>query len=306
MPSLKSDLSFWLKKHNIQPNKDLGQCFLISDSALNKIIATADIKRGEKVLEIGSGTGILTEKLIAKGASVLGVEKDSRLAWILHERFEKELRIEKLKLIQADFLDMPFPETLESLGWKSGEYKVVANLPYQITSPAIERLLERDFLPSKIVMTIQKEVAERICAQPGNLSSLAVLVQACAQEYALAAKFPSSYFFPAPGVESALLKLDGISYDKFTLTTSKIDPSTPPPEAESLRMTNGKVGIKGLRQVIRIGFAQKRKKLKKNLQNVFDKEIIEKIWRELGIDDNTRAQELEVGKWIEITKTISK
>lgn len=314
MSPLKSDLSYWLNKYNIKPNKDLGQCFLIAENALNKIVSTAEIKSGDKVLEIGGGTGVLTEKLLKKGAEVLVIEKDSRLALVLHERFDKERKIGKLKIIQSDFLDLPFPETLERIGWKSGNYKAVANLPYQITSPAIERILEREFLPSLAVFTVQKEVAERICAPAGDLSSLAVLVQACARNCTLTAKFPAGYFYPAPEVDSALIKLGGISYDKLALTTSNIDPSTPPPKAELLppsprlrrasRMTSGKVGIKDLRRVIRAGFSQKRKKLKKNLQNIFEKEIVEEIWKKLDLPENVRAQELEVEKWIEIAKNI--
>ena len=116
MVSLKSDLSFWLKKYNIKPSKDLGQCFLVAENALNKIVATAKIKPGDKVLEIGGGTGILTNKLLAKGAEVVVVEKDSRLALILHERFDKERKIGRLKIIQADFLDL----TSFFLMWRDG------------------------------------------------------------------------------------------------------------------------------------------------------------------------------------------
>lgn len=281
MASLKSDLNFWLKKHNIIPNKDLGQCFLISEGALKKIVSAANLKNGDKVLEIGGGTGILTEKLLEKGAEVAVVEKDSRLALILHERFDVQRKTGRLKIIQSDFLDLPFPETMERFGWKSGGYKLVANLPYQITSPVIERVLEREFLPSSIVFTIQKEVAERICAKVGELSSLAVLVQVCAKKCEILAKFPAGNFFPAPEINSALLRISEIAYP------------------ENLK-------IKDLRQVIRVGFSQKRKKLRKNLENVFDKERIKKAWQDFKIDENTRAQELPASKWVELVKRLGK
>jgi 16S rRNA (adenine1518-N6/adenine1519-N6)-dimethyltransferase len=280
MASLKTELSFWLKKYNVKPNKDLGQCFLVAENALNKIVAAARIKPGDRVLEIGGGTGVLTNKLLAGGAEVLVVEKDSRLALVLHERFDQERRIGRLKIIQADFLALPFPETLERQGFQNGEYKVVANLPYQITSPAIERVLERNFLPSLAVLTIQKEVAERICAPAGDLSSLAVLVQACAQKCTLAAKFLPGCFYPQPEVDSALLTLENITYPTG-------------------------VDIKTLRQVIRAGFAQKRKKLKTNLQNVFGKTPVEKIWVKLDLPENIRAQELPVTQWIALTAALS-
>jgi len=279
MPSLKTELNFWLKKFNVKPSKDLGQCFLVAENALQKIVAAARIKPGDRVLEIGGGTGILTERLLAKGASVLAVEKDSRLALVLHERFDQERKIGRLKIIQADFLDLAFPETLEKQGFQSRGYKVVANLPYQITSPAIERILERDFLPSLAVLTIQKEVAERICAGPGDLSSLAVLVQACTEKCTLAGQFPPANFYPRPEVDSALLVLTNITY----------------PEG---------IDIKALRQVIRAGFAQKRKKLKKNLQGVFGQKIIEKIWKNLKLPENIRAQELPVDQWIVLTAAL--
>lgn len=278
--SLKSDLSFWLSKYNIQPDKNLGQCFLVSELALSKIIVAADIQHGDRVLEIGGGTGTLTQKLLEKGAEVLAIEKDSRLALILHQRFEKELRLGKLKLVQADFLNLPFPEILEKLGWKKQAYKVVANLPYQITSPTIERLLERNFLPSLVALTIQKEVAERICAEPGNLGSLTVLVQSCAQECNIAAKFPSAFFHPAPEVDSVLLLLKGLRYPERT-------------------------DIKKLRQIVRVGFSQKRKKLRKNLRNAFPEEIITEVWKKLSLPENIRAQELPVKQWTEMARMLN-
>ena len=281
MPSIKSDLSYWLNKYNIQPNKNLGQCFLVSETALNKIVTSASIKSGDKVLEIGSGTGILTQKLLGKGALVLAVEKDSRLIKILRERFSKETENGQLTIVQADFLKLPFPDTLEKLGWEKGCYKVVANLPYQITSPAIERLLERNFLPSFVALTIQREVAQRICAKPGNLSSLAVLVQVCTQKCVLVAKFPPVYFYPSPEIDSALIKFEWLAYPKG-------------------------IEIKKIRQVIRVGFSQKRKKLKKNLQNVFSPETVANIWQELSLSENIRAQELPVEKWVEIAKKVTR
>lgn len=277
MASLKSDLNYWLRKHDIKPNKDLGQCFLVSENALNKIISAAEIKPGDRILEIGGGTGILTEKLLRKGAEVMVVEKDSRLALILHERFDNERKTGRLKIVQADFLDLPFPETLIRNNWKNGEYKVVANLPYQITSPAIERILERDFLPNLLIFTIQKEVAERICAKTGDLSSISVLIQTCTKICSIISKFSPSNFYPSPEVDSALLKLEGIAYPKG-------------------------INIKDLRQLIRVGFSQKRKKLKKNLSNVFPPLQISEAWEKLNLSENIRAQELEPEKWVKIAK----
>lgn len=275
--SLKSDLIYWLNKYNVQPNKNLGQCFLISEKSLSQIGSSADIHVGDKILEIGAGTGTLTQKLLEKGARVLAIEKDTRLFKILNDRFSKDLKSKKLILIHADFLKLKFPDFLMENNFARGKYKVVANLPYQITSPVLERLLERKYLPAEIILTIQKEVAERINAKPGNLSSLAVLVQTCAQKLSLVARFPKSHFYPQPEISSALIKLEGLAYPKG-------------------------VEIKKLRQVIRAGFSQKRKKLKKNLQQLFSKILIDKIWKKLKLPENIRAQELEVEKWIELAK----
>lgn len=278
-PPLKAALSYWLNKYNIRPNKRLGQCFLISDKALEKIISTANIHKKDKILEIGPGTGILTEKLLDKGANVLAIEKDSRFIEILKLRFSEALKNKQLILLQSDFLKIKFPEFLIKNRFLAENYKVVANLPYQITSPAIERLLERNFLPLLVVLTIQKEVAERVCAKPGELNSLAVLVQSCAQKCQVVAKFPSSNFYPAPEIDSALIKLERIAY----------------PEG---------INIKRLRQIIHAGFSQKRKKLRKNLQNVFGKEKVDSVWEKINIPENTRAQELPVKQWVAIAKLI--
>jgi 16S rRNA (adenine1518-N6/adenine1519-N6)-dimethyltransferase len=278
--SLKTDLFFWLNKYNIKPNKDLGQCFLVDEKALNKIIAAADVHKGDKVLEVGPGTGILTEKLLQAGATVLAVEKDSRLVKILKARFGKEIKRKKLTLLSSDFLRLNFPDFLKKQRFAAGEYKVVANLPYQITSPVMERLLERSYLPALIVLTLQKEVAERICAKPGNLSSLAVLAQACARKCVLVSRFPKSRFYPQPEVDSALIKLEGLIYPD-------------------------KIEVKKMRQIIHAGFARKRKKLKKNLSDAFNKNAVEKIWKKLDLPENIRAQELPIEKWVEIANTLS-
>jgi len=252
---------------------------MISQKALGKIVAAAEIQKGDKILEIGPGSGILTEKLLERGAIVLAVEKDSRLVKILQARFNKEINKKQLILLQSDFLRLKFPDFLKQNNFAAKKYKVVANLPYQITSPVIERLLERNYLPRIVVLTVQKEVAERVCAKPGNLSSLAVLVQICTQKCTLAAKFPPAYFSPSPEVNSALIKLAGLAYPKG-------------------------IEIKKLRQMIRVGFSQKRKKVKKTLSNAFGKNAVEKIWAKLNLPEDIRAQELPVEKWKDLAKVM--
>ncbi len=279
MSSLSSDLSDSLSKNNIFPNKKLGQCFLVSKKALEQIIKASKIKKGEKILEIGPGTGILTRELLNRGAKVVAVEKDKRLFEIIRDNFQKEIKEARLTLIKGDFLNLNFPRFLKDLNFKEKEYKVVSNLPYQITSPVLKVLLEENFLPKDIIITIQKEVAMRICAGKGELGSLSVMVQSCSKGCNIVNKFPPSYFKPQPEVDSALIKIEGLDYPKG-------------------------IDINFLRNLLRIGFSSKRKKLAKNFKNVFPKEQIDIIWEELNIPENVRAEDLVVEKWGEIARKI--
>ena len=281
MSHQKSSLREHLSSHKIIPNKKLGQCFLVSEEALEEIVETSEIKEQDRILEIGPGTGILTEKLLEKGGIVVACEKDKRLFEILTKKFQQEINSKKLFLVLGDFLNLKFPNFLKDFGFAEKRYKVVANLPYQITSPVFKTLLERNFLPSDIVLTIQNEVAERICAKAGEMNSLGVLVQSMSQKCFIQAKIPPSSFSPEPRVDSAIIKVEGVKY---------------PSEME----------VAFLRKVLRIGFSSRRKKLIKNLKNVFSKEKVDSIWEKLKIEENARAQDLPVEKWQEVVRELDK
>lgn len=276
-----SNLRAHLNNHGIVPNKKLGQCFLVSETALEEIVKTSEIKEQERILEIGPGTGILTEKLLEKESTVVACEKDKRLFEMLTEKFQKEIQTKKLFLVLGDFLKLDFPNFLKNLGFEEKKYKVISNLPYQITSPVFKILLEKNFLPSDIVLTIQNEVAERICARAGEMNSLGVLVQSMSQKCFIQTKLPPSSFSPEPRVDSAIIKVEGVNY----------------PE---------KMEVSFLRNVLRIGFSSRRKKLIKNLKNVFFKEKVDSIWEKLKMAENARAQDLSVEKWQKLVRELDK
>ncbi len=250
-------------------------------------VATCPCHYHMPILEIGPGTGILTEKLLANNVGVycntplpiLAIEKDRNLYKLLQKRFKSAIQNQKLILINDDFVHLDFTALLKKYGFEAQKYRVITNLPYQITSPTLEILLEQNFLPAEILLTIQKEVAERICANPGKLSSLAVMVQNIAQKVEIISHFPPSFFYPEPEVHSSLIRLSSLSY---------------PPKVE----------IKKLRRLIHAGFSQKRKKLKKNLANILGLDEVNLIWQKLKLSENLRAQELPAQKWLDIYKLV--
>ena len=162
-----SDIKSFLKSHGFTPNDLLGQNFLVDDDALEKIVGAADIHRNDEVLEIGPGIGNLTQLLAAKSDHVLAVEKDERYRPILAE----VLRGTNVRVEFADIVRFNFQAQL------APGYKVVANIPYYITGKIIEMLVTARVRPSRIVLLVQREVAERIVAKPGDLSILAIAVQ---------------------------------------------------------------------------------------------------------------------------------
>ena len=218
-----------LRSLNLRPSRDMGQNFLIDAQALGTIVAAASLAPADTVIEVGPGLGVLTWELLQRAGRVISVELDRRLA----ERLAQELSAEpRLTLVQADILRTPPSELLA----EGESYKVVANLPYQITSAALRFCLEAARKPEMIVVLVQWEVAERICAGPGDLSVLAHSVQIYAQPE-IVARVPASSFVPAPAVDSAILRLQVYPHPRVEL----------PPEA--------------LLRLIKAGFLQARKKI---------------------------------------------
>ncbi len=188
-----------LRQYDLRPSKGLGQNFLHDNHALQKIVSAADLELTDDVLEIGPGLGGLTRYLALSAHTVTAVELDRKLFPALQAVLAPYPNV---RLVQGDILELIPADLIDSPG-----YLVVANIPYYITSAVIRHLLESPRQPRRIVLTLQKEVAERICAAPGKLSLLALSVQVYGRP-AITAQIPAEAFYPVPKVDSAVLRLD--------------------------------------------------------------------------------------------------
>ncbi|MCK5509991.1 ribosomal RNA small subunit methyltransferase A [Candidatus Parcubacteria bacterium] len=254
------------KENNIKPARSRGQNFLINEDVYDLIVDSAKIDKNNTVLEVGSGLGFLTEKLAGKAKKVIAVELDDKLAELLRANL-KEKNISNIEVVNEDILDINF---------KIPNYKVVANLPYNITSVFLRKFLSCDNKPSSMVLMLQKEVAERIIAKPGKMSLLAVSVQFYAKaeiiEYA-----PKTDFWPMPKVDSAIIKLVGTGHCHVFVGEFE----------------------KKFFQLVKIGFSSKRKMLKNNLANGYhinQKQAGEWL-KKAGFNEKIRAQEMSVEDW---------
>lgn len=260
----------------MQPKKSLGQNFLRDKQILSQIIKVADLKAADSVIEVGPGEGILTEKLLEKARRVIAIEIDQRLAEKLEKRFQNK---ENFKLIDGDILKINLPKLIEEQELETEKYKMVANIPYYITSPIIRLFLETRYPPKVMVLMVQKEVAERICAKVGQMSLLAASVQYYAKPELLF-YVDKKAFYPMPEVDSAIIQIT--------------------PNLERI----SKEESKSFFRVIRAGFSAKRKTLSNNLSASFriDKKDVQEILQKVGIVSNTRAQELSVEDWKKLSK----
>ncbi len=256
------------------PKKSLGQHFLVDTKVLENILAAADLRQDDSVVEIGPGRGVLTHKLIEKTKKVIAVEKDEMLTRELSGRLQKFIDNGKLNIIADDILKINFPEILEKE--KATRYKVVANIPYYITGKIIRLLFETRYVPELIVLLVQKEVAERICADVGKMSKLSTIVRYYGTPKIIAAVHKSS-FDPPPKVNSAIIKIVSRQYGEIERSEHEED----------------------LFRIIRIGFASPRKTLVNNLSMGLHlpKEDAKKILKKCHIDETVRAQDLDVSDW---------
>lgn len=264
----------------IKAKKSLGQNFLKDYAILQRIIECAKLSADDMVIEIGPGHGVLTELLSQKCKKVIAIELDDRLIEVLQKKFENQKNIE---ILHDDILKINLPELISKCKIQDKKYKVIANLPYYIASPIIRLFLETEYPPKEMILMVQKEVAERICAQAGKMSILAVSVQYYAEpEYLFTV--PKESFAPIPKVESAVIRI-----------THNVE-----------RGTQNKEEVKKFFQIVRAGFSAKRKTLANNLSNglqVDKKEIEEKLIL-IGFSKNTRAQELGVEDWKKLGKEL--
>ncbi|NLA80680.1 MAG: ribosomal RNA small subunit methyltransferase A, partial [Chloroflexi bacterium] len=201
-----------LKKYSIRPKKSLGQNFLVEPAGLRKVLTAAELQGDEQVLEIGAGLGSLTVLLAQNAKEVLAIEIDQKLFPALQEALAPYANV---KTIHGDILNLDLDGLLHDQ-----DFVVVANIPYYITSAIIRKQLEANKRPSRMILTIQKEVAERIIARDGKMSLLALSVQVYGKPE-LVATIPAGAFYPAPDVDSAVLKLT--LYEKPLIQEQNLD-----------------------------------------------------------------------------------
>lgn len=250
----------------------LGQNFLKDESVVQKIIKASDLKKDDVVLEVGPGKGILTEELARRAGKVIAVEIDSSL---LNELRNKLRNFENIKIINEDILKLNLSKLVADYEFPVTGYKVIANIPYYITSKIIRLFLESEFAPNEMILMVQKEVAERIVAKPGKMSILAVSVQYYASAEILF-EVPKEAFDPAPEVDSAIIRVESIK-----------------------KKEKSEEEIKNFFRIVKAGFSARRKTLANNLANslhIPKKEAEEKLSR-LGFLPTVRAQELSVEDW---------
>lgn len=265
--------------------KNLGQNFLIDKTVLDRIIGASDLDKNDVVIEIGPGLGTLTQELSARCKKVIAIEKDKKMAEMLDNRMwnVKSGMSNNVEILNNDILKINMDELLKKYA-PSGKYKLVSNIPYYITSPIIKLFLEAEIKPELIILLVQKEVAERICAKPGKLSILALSVQIYG-EPSTVDYVDKSAFYPEPKVDSAILKIKNIK---------KTTPDRAPENN------------KNLFRIIKIGFSSKRKKLANNLSAglCINKKESEEILSKAGINLNARAQELRLEDWKKMAKMV--
>lgn len=264
-----------LKQYGLKPQKGLGQNFLADPGSLSKIVEAAAISPEDTVLEIGPGLGTLTALLAEKAKRVIAVELDRNLVGALKDILSG---YDNIELIQGDILEV----NLNQLFTESG-YIVAANIPYYITSALLRQLLEAQYAPQRVVLTVQKEVAKRICAPPGNLSLLALSVQVYGQP-SITHQIPAGAFLPAPKVDSAVVCIE--IYPEPKIPRDQLDTFF---------------------TLIKAGFAQKRKTLQNTLSSgmKWGKQHAGELLNAAGIDPMRRAQTLSLEEWgnlIEKTK----
>jgi len=258
----------------MRAKKSLGQNFLKSKEALRDMISAGNISKKDVVLEIGPGKGVLTEKLLENAGKVIAIEKDEELFLLLKEKFAKEIHEKKLDLISGDIMEFD-PSVLDA------NYKVIANIPYYLTGAIFRKFLENKSQPAKIVLLVQKEVAERIVVRDKKESILSISVKAYGKPKYIA-KVSKKYFSPAPKVDSAIIEVSDISKNNFKNLS----------EEEFF-------------EVVRSGFAHKRKTLLKNLDMAgFDREILEVVWTKLKIPEKARPENVGIEAWFNLAKEI--
>lgn len=280
-----------LRQHRLRPRKGLGQHFLVDEVHLARIVAAAELTKADVVLEIGPGLGTLTERLAEAAGRVIAVELDPRMVAILVETLAGRSNV---RIIPGDILSLdPAQLVAEGPGVDESSprssslvcpasYKVVANLPYYITSAVIRHLLEARIPPSLMVLTVQREVAQRMIARPPEMSLLAISVQLYAS-VEIVDRIPAGAFYPAPKVDSAVVRLRRY-------------------EQPAVEVTD----VRGFFEVVKAGFGHRRKQLHNALVSGLGRSPagVAAALQAAGIDPRRRAETLTLEEWARLAKAV--
>jgi 16S rRNA (adenine1518-N6/adenine1519-N6)-dimethyltransferase len=257
--------------------KSLGQNFLNSKTVAHDIVRAAELAPTDTVLEIGPGKGFLTEELIASGAHVIVVEKDDRMIPLLTEKFALAIAQNRFTLIHGDIVEILEKGTLKL----PPNYKLVANIPYYLTGYLVRVFLEATSKPERMILMLQKEVADRIVARDKKESILSIAVKVYGTPH-IVKKVPARYFTPAPKVDSAVLAIKNISNKNFT---------------------ENSIDEKRFFEILKTGFAHKRKKLAGNLRELFRDKTIS-LLTQASVNVDTRAEDITLSDWLAISNTL--
>ncbi|MCF7906736.1 16S rRNA (adenine(1518)-N(6)/adenine(1519)-N(6))-dimethyltransferase RsmA [Patescibacteria group bacterium] len=265
------------REYNFTPLRRRGQNFLINPSVVRRVIKEAKLTKEDLILEVGPGLGALTEELVQQAGKVIAIEIDSCLVKILKDKIKEKGNLEIIKA--SIFDDLPKQIKL------ADNYKVIANLPFNITGKALRIFLEEREKIKLMILIVQREVAERIVAQPPQMSLLSLAVQFYAHPEIIF-DIHQSNFWPQPQVQSTVIKI--------IPNQQKISP-----EQEAIFF-----------QIIKKGFSSKRKYLLNNLSKSViikkKKDELLDIFKEIDLSPQVRAQELSIGKWLELTRALER
>jgi 16S rRNA (adenine1518-N6/adenine1519-N6)-dimethyltransferase len=269
LPAL--DVPRLLRKYGLRPDKRLGQVFLVDPVALQQVVDIANITSSDVVLEIGPGLGSLTRYLSARGGSVIAVELDEKLIEPLKQVL---ISFNNVQVVQGDILELDLAQFI-----LAPDYLVVANIPYYITSAVIRHLLSSRIRPKCIVLTVQHEVAIRICAAPGDLSLLALSVLVFGRPQVMA-NIPAGAFYPSPKVDSAVVRID--LYPEPLIPSAQLDVFF---------------------RLAKAGFSQKRKTIRNSLAGglALKPHEVEQLLLAANIEPRRRAESLDLDEWGELT-----
>lgn len=265
------------KKYNIYPSKRLGQNFLVDEGVLRKIIEAANLTKSDVVLEVGPGIGNLTLELAKRVKKIIAIEKDPGMIEVLRINLKNFKNVEILKGDALKIISHKL-STTASILWR--RYKVVANIPYYLTSPLIRKFLEAENQPKEMILMVQKEVAQRICAKPPDMSILAVSVQFYAKPEIISFVSKKS-FWPSPKVDSAIIKISALNQRRKSAFNQRFF------------------------KMVKAGFSQPRKQLINNLSHglKMNKEKVKNWLSKNNIQPTQRAETLNLKNWLSLIKS---